>query len=283
MTGPRRWFRPVWLGGALVVAAVVGNASQRTPCGPAAGTLAVATSSVAIANTKPQRLRIGTYNIHGGKGIDGVRDLGRIAETVRGCDFVGLNELHGPALWETDDQAIALGRLLQLTPLFAPAEQRWHHLQFGNGFVTRVGVDHWQTVPLPRRWGKSYRNFVHVQLRPQGGRPIQVVVAHIDRSEIRERHEQLRTVGAFFLSLAEPAILLGDLNSDGSELQLREVLKAPRVVDALRAKLGDTTPRHIDWIITRGVEVVDAGLTEPGPSDHPHVWADVIVPTPDGG
>jgi endonuclease/exonuclease/phosphatase family metal-dependent hydrolase len=118
---------------------------------------------------------------------------------------------------------------------------------------------------------------VHVRLLAANQTPVNVVVAHIDRSDERERRRQLRCAGEFFLSLATPAVLLGDLNTTADDEELRRILKAPDVVDALGEKLPEKKS-YIDWILTRGLDIVEAGLTEPGPSDHPHVWALVDVP-----
>jgi len=38
---------------------------------------------------------IGTYNIHRSRGTDGRRDLNRIAEVIKDCDIVGLQEVEG--------------------------------------------------------------------------------------------------------------------------------------------------------------------------------------------
>jgi endonuclease/exonuclease/phosphatase family metal-dependent hydrolase len=274
--GRRRFARLV----AIVLSAVLAVAffSQRVPCGPSAGRLDVPVAAAPVLANEPAQLRIGTYNIHGCKGTDGVRDPARIAEVVRGADFVGLNEVHGPSAWAGGNQATTLGGLLGMTPLYAPTEDPWLAAQFGNGLLTRVAVDHWQVVPLPRIYGKSYRNLLHVQARAANGTSVNIVVTHLDRSDDRERREQLQTVGNYFLSLAAPAVLLGDLNSDAGEAYLRLMLIAPGVVDALSEKLRDQTPRHIDWILVRGATVADAGLTEAGPSDHPYVWADLVIP-----
>jgi endonuclease/exonuclease/phosphatase family metal-dependent hydrolase len=107
---------------------------------------------------------------------------------------------------------------------------------------------------------------------------VNVVVTHLDRSDDRERREQLRVVGNYFLSLAAPAVLMGDLNSDADEPALQFVLKAPDVVDPLRVKLGEATPRRIDWILVRGATTTDAGIIEAGPSDHPYAWAELVIP-----
>jgi endonuclease/exonuclease/phosphatase family metal-dependent hydrolase len=273
---PRRWMQRL----AVVLVCcglVVYFGQQRRPIGPSAGpTPRAAVSGLpAYGFEDSATVRLGTYNVHGGRGTDGKRDLGRIADVLRGVDFAGLNEVHGPALYEKDDQAAELGRLLKLEHLFAPTEERWWHLKFGNGYLSKFPVEHWQVVPLERKHGKSFRNYVHVKARVENQFTLNLVVAHIDRSDDRERREQLRTVTNAFLSLAEPAVLMGDLNSDASDDEIVRLLGAPGVVDALGKKYGLKKPRHIDWIFVRGGNVVDAGITGAGPSDHPHVWADV--------
>jgi len=279
---PRRWKRLLVVAVACATI-VVYFGQQRRPIGPSAGPYSADSSQAGAAGMAPWhndsvRIRLGTYNIHGGRGTDGKRDLGRIADMLRGVDFVGLNEVHGPALYETHDQATLLARELKMTPIFAPTEERWWHLKFGNGFLSKLTVDHWQVVPLARRYGKSYRNYVHVRARASSGPAINILVAHIDRSDDRERHEQLRTVANQFLALEPPAVLMGDLNSDSSDDEIVRLLGTTGVVDALGKKYGLKKPRHIDWIFVRGCEVVDAGITGAGPSDHPHVWADVSLP-----
>lgn len=275
---PRRRKLGVWA--VAVLSAALGYAyfNERVPCGPSAGTLDVPQAVATTSAHEPARLRIGTYNIHGCKGTDGVRDPARIAEVVRGADFVGLNEVHGPSAWQSGDQAATLGGLLGLTSLYAPTEDPWINAQFGNGLLTRVAVEHWQVVPLPRRYGKSYRNLLHVRVRAANGTLVNIVVMHIDRSNDTERFFQLNTVRDFFLSLAPPAVLLGDLNSDADYPPLKRLLLESDVIDALGEKLQGQTPRHIDWIIVRGATVTDAGLTEAGPSDHPYAWADLVIP-----
>jgi endonuclease/exonuclease/phosphatase family metal-dependent hydrolase len=277
---PRRWRGRLAL--MLVCCGLfVYYGQQRHPIGPSAGPTSTSAASglpgwgAVDSAFNSATIRLGTYNIHGGKGTDGKRDLGRIADMLRGVDFAGLNEVCGPALYETADQAAELGRLLKLEHHFAPTEERWWHLKFGNGYLSKLPIEHWQVVPLERKHGKSFRNYVHVKARVENQFTLNLLVAHIDRSDDRERREQLRTVANAFLSLAEPAVLLGDLNSDASEDEIVRLVGAPGVVDAIGKKYGLKAPRHIDWIFVRGCRVQDAGITGAGPSDHPHVWADV--------
>jgi len=266
----RRW--------AILVAMVGGTiyyGSLRKPMGPDAGAWFHAPAATSQAHR--ETLRVGTFNIHGAKGTDGVQSLERIARTLRGLDFAGLNEVYGALPGYRNDQAADLGASLGMAWLHAPTEERWWCDQFGNAALSNLPIASWQRIPLARVHGKSYRNAVLVRAEHQG-RPINIVVTHIDRSDDRERAEQLRTVGELFLALETPAILLGDMNTDASEPALRKLLETPDVRDPLREKLGDAAPRRIDWVLVRGLETVDAGHVQTGASDHPHVWAELAWP-----
>ena len=251
---------------------------QRRPIGPSAGSLDVRVVVPGLSANQPAKLMIGTYNIHMGKGTDGRTDLSRIAGVIGGLDFVGLNEVLGPGLGEKKDQAATLADELKMTSLYTPTEERWWHAKFGNALLTKLDVRSWQVVPLERRYGKSYRNFVHVRAKAANGTPLNIVVTHIDRSDDRERHAQLNTVGEYFKSLEKPAIWLGDLNTDANEPVMVKLLEGTDITDAVGKAKGFGAPRHIDWILTRGLEVKNAGLSPVGPSDHAHIWAELEVP-----
>jgi endonuclease/exonuclease/phosphatase family metal-dependent hydrolase len=227
-------------------------------------------------------IRVGTFNIHGGTGTDGRRDLDRVAECLRDIDFAALNEVHGWSALSGSDQAELLGRRLGMQWLFASANQQWYYREFGNGFVTRLPVSYWERIPLPRQFDRSYRNMILVALecRPAGRAPIPIrlLITHINRRYDAERQVQLRAVIAQYLALPQPALLLGDLNSDAHDPQMQRLLGTPGVCDAVDEKLGTKTAAQIDWIIARGLRPVDAGIRDNGASDHPLVWAELELP-----
>ncbi len=268
----RRRTRLLWIIVPAIVAIAVAVGSQRVPCGGASGT---GLRPAAVATKKmPATLRVATFNIHGGKGTDRVRDLNRTADCLRSFHLIGLNEVHGACLGRSENQAQSLGRALEMDWLFAPTEQRWWHYRFGNGLLSSLPVEHWQRIPLERVHGKSFRNLLVSNIELDG-RTVHVVITHIDRSDDRERVEQLRTVAELFLSLAEPAILMGDMNSSAEEPLIRRLLQSPGVRDPVADVLGDQAPPRIDWILTRGLRTVDAGIIETAASDHPCVWAEL--------
>lgn len=221
-----------------------------------------------------QTIRVGTFNIRGGKGLDDRRDLDRTAECLGNLDLVGLSEVHGPWLWQDEDQAEVLGHKLGLAWLFAPTEMRWWHYRFGNGLLTSLPVVRWQRIPLSRQFGESYRNVLWTVLEFAGQR-IHVLVTHIDRSDDRDRRAQLDAVAELFLSLEAPVILLGDMNSTAADPPIGRLLAEPEVEDCLGKVLDDHGTGRIDWIFARGLEAVDAAMCHNGASDHPSFWAEL--------
>lgn len=218
-------------------------------------------------------LRIATFNIHSGTGRDHRFDLDRTAEAVKGFDVVMLNEVHGSYFWQAKGQAEQLAGLTDNRWLFAATEERWWHHRFGNAALASANVDHWQTISLPSH-GRGFRNMVLLTV-PHGDRKIHAIGTHLDRNDPRDRAEQLEAAAGLFLSLAEPAILMGDLNTTAEEPILKQLLDRGDVHDPLRDALGDDRTPHIDWILTRGLKTIKAGTIDNGASDHPLVWAEV--------
>ena len=147
----------------MAFAGLIWLAARPQPTGPAEGT----TRGPDGANRRSPRdsFRVGTFNIHGCTGADGRRDVDRVADCLKDLDFVALNEVHGPRLWERDDQAALLGRRLGVPWLFAPATGDWHTIDFGNGLLTSLPIESWQRIPLAVNNGRGYRNAVLVRLR----------------------------------------------------------------------------------------------------------------------
>ena len=272
---------------AIVLVGLTWHASLPAPTGPAEGTTlqdaaspAKAACGLASEPAPPaepprrSRLRVATYNIHGCRGADNRRDPDRVAENLRGLDLVALNEVHGPWAWQSLDQASLLGQRLGMAWLFAPAERTWYHRPTGNGLLSALPVSSWRRIPLSRQSGRGYRNAVLVDL-DHAGRTVRVLATHVARSDEQERERQLRTVIELFLSQDGPALLLGDLNSDADDPQIRALLATAGVSDPVAEILGAKAPRRIDWIITRGLRAVDAGLRDNGASDHPLLWAEL--------
>ncbi len=225
-------------------------------------------------------LRVATFNIHGGKGRDGRRDLDRTAECLEELDFVGLNEVRSDWFAWRPDQAHELGRRLNMASAFAPTEQAGWFDRFGNGLLSRLELTSVQRVPLPGTQRKRFRNAILTGVR-WNDQIVRVLAVHLDADKDRAR--QLELICDLFLSLDEPALLLGDLNTRADDPELQGLLKTPRVIDVLRAAspTDRSPPPHIDWILARGLKAVRAEVRDDGASDHPVVRAELVLARPE--
>lgn len=266
------WLAPV---AVAIIALVVAVGSLRQPAGPAQGM--VFQGKVQQAPTPDfQRLRVATYNIHGGRDVRGHDSLGRIAECLHDVELVALNEVHGGFRGVHGNQAMVLGEQLGLTWLFAPHERRWWRDHFGNGCLTSLPVIHWQRIPLAGPQRGRERNVVWIQLRYQE-RNLQVLLTHLDRKA--DRQTQLQAVARLFLAMPEPCLLLGDLNSGEEDAGIQELLTTAGVRDPVKDCLGAATPRRIDWILSRGLRGVQAEVCDHGASDHPCFRVELEAPS----
>jgi endonuclease/exonuclease/phosphatase family metal-dependent hydrolase len=254
---------------AVLAGGVVMHGSDRRPVEAMAGqSLRGPMPAVKASRT----IRVGSFNIHGGRGADGRLDLERTAGLLRGLDLVCLNEVRGPGVDRSPDQAQTLGEMLGLSHLFAPTEIRWWQPSLGNGLLAAMPSTAWQTVPLPGTQGKGYRNYVLAEFAAAGP-SVHILATHIDRRADRE--SQLAIVFDVFLGLPEPALLVGDLNSTVADPQIAWLLTQPGVLDCVGGALSQDPPDRVDWILGRGIRVIDAGMHATDASDHPCVWAEV--------
>jgi endonuclease/exonuclease/phosphatase family metal-dependent hydrolase len=256
---------------AFLIALIVWEGADRR-ASDATKPLAQGTSSRELFSPPPT-LKIGSFNIHGGKGTDGVRDLARIAELLTGEDVVGLYEVR--AKWGElhPNQAATLGNLRDTGWLFAPAEQQWWTDHFGNGLINRIPVKSVLRIPLINTRGKAFRNAILSTVSLQAT-DVHILSVHIDREADRRRH--LQAVIGLFLSLQEPCVLMGDLNSTADDPLISELRQHPGVHSPLHESLGKAPHRQtIDWIFTRGLATVSAALVDNSSSDHPYLKAEL--------
>lgn len=257
---------------AMLVGAVTWYGSNRQPVD--------ATEPIMLRGAIPSpandgQLRIGTFNIHGGRGPDLPTDLEATAAVLgrEPLDLVGLYEVHGSF---TTDQARELGDRVNMASVFAGTERRWWHDHFGNGLLIGGPVREVVRIPLPGSRGKAFRNALLTTFDAEGS-TVRVLSAHLDTQIDRER--QLAVVIELFRSLKAPAVLMGDLNCETDHPLLADLLDEPGVVDAVAAKADvSSSEERIDHLIVRGLDVLDAGCVKTDASDHPYVWAELAVP-----
>jgi endonuclease/exonuclease/phosphatase family metal-dependent hydrolase len=274
MAEPRyRRFTPVRVALFLVLvgAVVVWEGSNKIATLPGEGV--GLNGTLAPTDSAGETLRVAAYNIDGGVGkTDGRLDLDRTAAALRGYDLVALEEIHGDGILGGADQAQILGEKLKMPWLFAPVERQWWHDSFGDGLVTSLPCRFWQRWPLATGVANSNRGVLLAELDFHG-RKLHVLITHLERHD--DRAGELRTVIALFQSLEQPAILMGDLNTDKDDPQIQALRAEPGICDPIGQALDGSHPNSIDWIFARGMTAVAGGFKDNGASDHPLVWAEL--------
>lgn len=247
---------------------------RRVPAPPATGSGFSATPLAVDAESRI--LRLATFNIARGRGKDGKVDLSRTAEQLKGYDVVGLNEV-GTSFFSSassSNDVRDIGEALHAPWLFAPAEYRFWQPYFGNGSLSFLPIKQWLSIPLISTQSAGHRNTLLLRVE-RGGTVVSILITHLDRGQ--DRAAQLTSVATLFAGLAEPCILMGDLNTLPDDPLLKSITAIPGVMEPL-AEMTDESPRRIDYIFTRGLIVRDAASEDAGASDHPLVWAELEIP-----
>jgi endonuclease/exonuclease/phosphatase family metal-dependent hydrolase len=252
----------------LIVAGFVAwEGQKKIPSGPAEGSALLG----GPPSTQPAALtlRVATFNIDGGaEGLDHVVHALQAAD-LGGFDLIGLQEVHGL------DQTGQLAQGLRQAFLYAPVESQWKFKSFGNAAITDLPVSHWEQIPISSNDSDSNRNVILLRAT-FAGRPLNVLITHIDRKQ--DHAPEIRDVANLFLSLQEPAILMGDFNlttdpaSQDADPDIAALVKTPGVIDPIG--------RAYDRIFARGLVAVRSGYIEEHASDHPLAWAELKLAPP---
>ena len=222
----------------------------------------------------PDHLKLASFNIHGGKGTDGVRSLTRTTELLADIDFAGLYEVKAMSGDTSPNQAAVIAVPREAGWLFAPTERRWWSDHFGNGLLYRIPVRSSLRVPLVNTRGKAYRNAILSTVELKGA-AVRIVAVHIDREN--DRRQQLQAVIELFLGLQKPCLLMGDLNTIARDPLLQDLVAKHDVRSPLQESLeGHLPSQNIDWIFTRGLRTISVELVENTASDHPLLKAELV-------
>ncbi|MCD6340155.1 MAG: endonuclease/exonuclease/phosphatase family protein [Verrucomicrobia bacterium] len=236
----------------------------------------------------PPRLRVATFNIHHGEGLDGKVDLERIARLIRRFepDLVALEEVdRGVARTARRDMPAELARLTGMRCLFAN-NFSYQGGEYGNAILVRLPVVSW-TNHLYRMLRKGeQRGLLQAAVRFRG-RTAVFMATHLDyRRDEMERLMQAAEIREIADGVrADCVIVAGDFNALPGSGAWRAM--AERFRDAwLEAgpDEGFTFPaaapkRRIDYIwIRRGsaCRPIRAWVPQTDVSDHRPVFADIL-------
>lgn len=254
--------------------------------------VALAMPSRGIAQ-EPLRIRVLSYNIHHGEGVDGKLDLERIARVINDVkpDLVSLQEVErNTSRTGNVDQPAELARLTGFKAVFEK------NIDFGGGYYGNAVLSRHPIVAsknhyMPRLDNGEQRGALVVQVEVGPEKlPLIFVATHLDhRRDDRERRQSAELINKLAEEWKVPAILAGDLNAPPES----EVLKIfaqqwERANREVMPTIPVAKPRvQIDYILLRSPDKDGAAapsrwkvrsfqvLDEAVASDHRAVFAEL--------
>src|SRR5918997_4786423 len=166
-------------------------------------------------------LKLATFNIHFAEGTDGVLDLKRVADVVRGADIVAFQEVDVRFRPRSRfvDQGAALANELGGRHVFG-ANLIEGEGQYGVALVSKFPIVSSKNHRLPRSEGREKaepRGLLEVVLDVRG-RPLRVFVTHLAHDSKPDRLLQVDRINAALRDVSGPWIMMGDFNfRPGSE------------------------------------------------------------------
>lgn len=180
---------------------------------------------------KVQELRILTYNIHHGEGMDRQLDLARIAKTINSVkpDLVALQEVDV----ETDrsmkvNQAKELSRLTNRKYAFG-SNLNFSNGRYGNCFLSKHEIKDWKNHQLPNHRNGEQRGLLHVTVQLVDLKePVHFWVTHFDhRKDDSERVASAKFCNQMLEKTAGSSqFLAGDINDVIGSSTLSELEKS---------------------------------------------------------
>ena len=243
-----------------------------------------------LANSKPSaakvKLRVMTYNIHVGVGMDKKLDLQRIADVIlkEKPDLVGLQEVdRGVKRTEGKDEIAELAKLTRMDYAFA------HNLDYQGG---QYGVAILSRFLIQKIEHQKYQNLREAERRGMlrvevevGGRTIDFVNTHLDYQFADGRLFETEQMLKFIAGAKNPLIVVGDFNDEptGTSFQLMskgfgDAWVMGRAKGAGLSYPADKPVKRIDYIFLRTSDrwrVKKAWVVETLASDHLPVVAEI--------
>jgi endonuclease/exonuclease/phosphatase family metal-dependent hydrolase len=271
--------------------------SPTTPGGAAViGVLAFGTSSPALAEpAAPHRpIRVMSYNIHHGQGVDDRLNLNRVAAEIghSGADIVGLQEVdrHWSERSDFADQAADLARDLNMHVVYGanldldplnPGEPR---RQYGNAILSDAPIREWHNTLLPRTGKLEQRGLLEALVTVRRV-PVRVFTTHLQHNSQQERIAQIAAIRKVIATSQESVVLTGDLNARPDTPEIDAITED--LVDAwTEAGVGhgytfstENPHARLDYVLhSNDVTTCIAAVLSTDGSDHLPVAADLALP-----
>jgi len=251
--------------------------------------LLIPTASPSSASLPPKKtLRVMTFNIHVGVGVDKKLDLQRIADVItkERPDLVGLQEVdRGVRRTEGIDEIAELAKMTRMDYAFG------HNLdyeegQYGIAILSRFLIQKIDHRKYENRREAERRGMLRVEV-DLGGRTIDFATTHLDYQRDDGRLFETEQLLRFLGDVKNPLIVVGDFNDEPAGSSYKLMLT--KFVDSWigsRAKAdgfsysADKPTKRIDYIFYRssdGVRAKKVWVVRTPASDHLPVMAELEV------
>jgi len=258
-------------------------------------TLCAVLSSYQVSNVvhagEPVRLRVLSYNIHHGEGVDGKLDLQRIARLMLSVkpDLIAVQEVDRKVTRTNSiDQPAELARLTGMHMVFG-ANIKLQGGEYGNVILSRLPVVKHKNFHLPNVDNGEQRGVLQTEIKVPGRKlPLMFLATHFDyRRDERERLASVKMINSMIAATAtQPALLAGDLNAVPGSKTLQQLATRWKTTND---KAMPTVPvkkptAQIDFVLFRGAEqwkVIETKvLDEATASDHRAIFTVLeLLPT----
>jgi len=233
-------------------------------------------------------LRVMTFNIHVGVGVDKKLDLQRIADVIiqERPDLVGLQEVdRGVRRTEGIDEIAELARMTRMDYAFG------HNLdyqegQYGIAILSKSLIQKIDHRKYENRREAERRGMLRVEV-DIGGRKIDFATTHLDYQRDDDRLFETEQLLRYLADVKNPLIVVGDFNDEPAGGAYKLMLTS--FVDSwvgTRAKEdgfsypADNPAKRIDYIFYRssdGVRAKKAWVVRTPASDHRPVMAELEI------
>lgn len=262
--------------------------------------LALSVAPATAGPVNPGSVRVLSYNIHHGEGLDGELDLQRIADEIEatGADVIGLQEVdnHWGDRSGWQDQAAELAELLDMHYAYGanldldPGEGQTERRQYGVAVLSRYPIlsaqNHLLTnIEYPDR-PTEQRGVLHTVINYRGAH-LDFYNTHLDHQRAEQRISQVSEILDIVDQSRGTAILVGDLNTTPETTEVSMLTTDGPFVDAFGDSDGDFTypaedaTKRIDYILAAdALEITEPAVLTTQASDHLPIAATVSFRRP---
>ncbi|WP_437187966.1 endonuclease/exonuclease/phosphatase family protein [Planctomicrobium sp. SH668] len=231
-----------------------------------------------------ETIRVMTYNIHHGEGLDEKLDLSRIARIIKEAkaDLILLQEVDSRAKRSHSvDQVAELAKMTGLHGQFSKAIALQGG-EYGQAILSRYPIEAHQIHKLTGK-PKSEQRIAAEHVVEINGRNVRVVTVHLDFSSPESTQQQAKEVLNILSESVEPVILGGDFNATPDSPALSLFKENWEGVESPKENTfpADQPRTQIDFILVlkgKGLSIQSGKVIEESvASDHRPVLTEMIL------